>query len=82
MIRPAERWTLSVDYKGAAPIALGLAAIVAALIFGSHRGFMGLYPLSLCMGRVVLLIAFAVVEARSEIRSFRQISLLRVNSSV
>ena len=55
----------SVDYTGAALMTLGLAAIVAALILGPDRGFMSLYPLSLAVGGIALLIAFGIVESRA-----------------
>ncbi|MEO7216986.1 MAG: DHA2 family efflux MFS transporter permease subunit [Gemmatimonadaceae bacterium] len=64
-IKETSRAEDSVDYTGAALMTLGLAAIVAALILGPDRGFTSLYPLSLTVGGVALLIAFAVVEARA-----------------
>jgi EmrB/QacA subfamily drug resistance transporter len=60
------RSTASVDYAGAALMTLGLAAIVGALMLGPDRGFTTLYPASLGVAGILLLIAFAVVESRTK----------------
>jgi EmrB/QacA subfamily drug resistance transporter len=56
----------SVDYVGAALITLGLGAVVGALILGPAGGFTTLYPASLGIAGICLLIAFFIVEHRSE----------------
>ncbi len=55
-----------VDYAGAALITLGLGALVASLILGPDRGFRNLYPLSLAIGGIALLIVFLLVEHRTK----------------
>jgi EmrB/QacA subfamily drug resistance transporter len=52
----------TVDYAGAALMTLGLAAIVGALMLGPDRGFTTLYPASLGIAGIVLLVAFVIVE--------------------
>jgi len=52
----------TVDYAGAALMTLGLAAIVGALMLGPDRGFTTLYPVSLGVAGIVLLVAFVIVE--------------------
>ena len=52
----------TVDYAGAALMTLGLAAIVGALMLGPDRGFTTLYPVSLGVTGLVLLVAFVIVE--------------------
>jgi EmrB/QacA subfamily drug resistance transporter len=52
----------TVDYAGAAFMTLGLAAIVGALMLGPDRGFTTLYPASLGIAGIVLLVAFVIVE--------------------
>lgn len=56
----------SVDYAGAALMTLGLGALVASLILGPDRGFRSIYPLSLAIGGIALLIGFMFVEHRTE----------------
>ena len=56
----------SVDYGGAALMTLGLAAIVGALMLGPGRGFTTVYPVSLGVAGVVLLIAFIIVEKHAK----------------
>ena len=53
---------VGVDYAGAALMTLGLAAVVGALMLGPDRGFTTLYPASLGITGIILLIAFVVVE--------------------
>jgi EmrB/QacA subfamily drug resistance transporter len=56
----------TVDYPGAALMTLGLAAIVGALMLGPDRGFTTLYPMSLGVAGILLLVAFVVVENRTK----------------
>jgi len=53
---------VGVDYAGAALMTLGLAAVVGALMLGPDRGFTTLYPASLGITGIILLVAFVVVE--------------------
>ena len=55
-----------VDYFGAALIVLGLGALTAGLIDGPRRGFGDPMILAFVIAGVVLLIAFAVFEHRTE----------------
>src|SRR6185437_7935029 len=56
----------TVDYPGAALMTLGLAAIVGALMLGPDRGFTTLYPISLGVAGILLLVSFVVVENRTK----------------
>ncbi|MEP6508342.1 MAG: DHA2 family efflux MFS transporter permease subunit [Gemmatimonadales bacterium] len=56
----------NVDYAGAALITLGLGALVASLILGPDRGFRSIYPLTLGIGGIALLIVFLLVEHRTK----------------
>jgi EmrB/QacA subfamily drug resistance transporter len=58
--------TASVDYAGAALMTLGLAAIVGAFMLGPDIGFKTLYPISLGVAGVLLLVAFIFVENRTK----------------
>lgn len=55
-----------VDYIGALLIVMGLGALTAGLIDGPTRGFGNALILSLVIAGVVLLVAFAIFEHRTE----------------